>query len=269
MVARNVIKYLKVYRTLFKYSLIDATTYKVSFFIELFVELGYDTAFVIFFAVIFGNVHQIAGWSYNEILFLAGLNIVTSEWLLGLVMIFGLWQLPDNIKNGDVDIALLKPINSLFNLSLSKPYFTSIISVIPGFLLMFFAATRMHLGFNPFNILLGTVLVICGLIIGYSVFVIVASLSFRFTGASTLPRVGEKLIVDYKSNPLSAYQGALRAIMLFVVPAVFVSSVPASTILRGPDYPYVIWGIVLAAVFLTLAIKIWNTMINYYSSASS
>ncbi|HET8670372.1 MAG TPA: ABC-2 family transporter protein [Candidatus Saccharimonadales bacterium] len=269
MVARNLIKYLKIYKTLFKYSFIQTTAYRASFLFQIGVELGYQGVFVIFFVVIFGNVKELAGWDYNQILFLTGLNVVTSELIIGSIFIFGLWRLPAAIKDGDIDVALLKPVNALFNLSLAKPYFASILAAVPGLGLMWYAAARMDTPIPPFAIAVGVFLFSCGLVIAYSIAVIFSSLSFYFVSANGLPRMAGAIITQYKTNPFDVYQGALRVVFFFIIPAVFVSSVPAAAIVRTLDPLFVILSPVLAAVLLLLAIKIWNKMITYYSSASS
>lgn len=269
MVAKNLIKYLKIYKTLFKYSFIQSTAYRASFIFQMIVELGYQVVIVVFFVVIFGNVKEIAGWDYNQILFLTGLNVVASELIIGSIFIFGLWRLPTAIKDGDIDVALLKPVNALFNLSLARPYFASILAALPGFGLMWYAASRMDISISLGAILLGVLLFICGLVIAYSIAVIFSSLSFYFVSATGLPKIAEQIIVQYKTNPFDVYQGALRILFFFIVPVVFISSVPAAAMIRTLDPIMIILAPVFATVLLLLAVKTWNKMIKYYSSASS
>ena len=73
--------------------------YRFSFLVELFVEVGYQIISVLFLVVIFSNVKEIAGWSYAEMLFLTGLNIVSFELFLAGTLVFGLWRLPEDIPS--------------------------------------------------------------------------------------------------------------------------------------------------------------------------
>jgi ABC-2 type transport system permease protein len=266
---KTIKKYLKIYRVLLKYSLIQSTAYRASFFVEVLVELGYQIMFIIFFRVLFGHITEIAGWSYYEILFLAGLNVFFSEVLWGMVFVFGLSRLPEDIKNGSVDIALLKPLNPLFNLTLSKPYFTSLVAAPLGLYLMGYSAAQLHRAISITDIFFGTVIFCCGMVIAYSVSVILSSVSFRFLNIASFPQIIERTLDVYTRNPHTLYKGSLRIILFFIVPMVFVSSIPSSTILRGVEFQYVFLGLGLAAIFLCAAILTWNRMIRYYSSASS
>lgn len=269
MAVKIILKYLKIYWVVWKYSIIERATYPAEFLTGIIVECGYIGIFVLFFTILFGHITEIAGWNYYEILFLAGVNLVNGGLYWSMLFATGLMRLPEDIKNGNVDIALLKPINPLFTLTLSKPYFTSILSVIPGLYLMYYAMAQLHRTPSFLDILFGLVLFGCGLVIAYAIAVILSSLSFYFLNASAFPEIAARGIDFYTRNPHSIYTGILRVIVFFIIPVVFISSIPASTILRGVEFQYVFLGIGLAAIFLCAAILVWNRMIRYYSSASS
>lgn len=262
-------RYIKIYITFLRFSLIFSMTYRFSFIIQLFVEFGYNFLYVFFFQVIYGNVREIAGWSYYEVLLLAGLNIITSELIISTCYAMNLKDLPRKIRRGNIDIVLTKPLNSLFTLSLSRPYLSGITASVSGFSLVFYALGRLEVSLTPVNIIAGVFILICGCIIAYSVLVILSSLSFVFINNTKLPDTGHKIIEYYKGFPHQIYQGIFRVIFFFLIPVVFVSSVPASTIIRGVEFKYIVIAPVLAATFPFLAKKIWDKMINYYSSASS
>lgn len=267
--AANILRYLKLYRTLVKYSLISAMMYRVNFIFQLVVELGWQMVFVLFIVIVLGNVHAIAGWNYYQMMFLTGLNIVASEIILSAAFIFGLWNLPAAIKNGDIDVALLKPISPLFNLSLSRPYFAGFVATIPGLGLMLYALIHLQLHMPVLGIILSTCLFGCGLTIAYAMSVIITSLCFYFVNITALPRIASSIIIDFMSNPMDAYRGIVRTVFFFIVPIVFISSIPAAALTRTVGPWLILLAPVLAGGLLRLAIYIWDIMIKHYSSASS
>ncbi|MBI4225290.1 MAG: ABC-2 family transporter protein [Candidatus Sungbacteria bacterium] len=269
MAVKTIIKYLKIYRVVWKYSIIERATYPAEFLTGLIVECGYIGIFVLFFTVLFGHITEIAGWNYYEMLFLAGINLINGGLYWSMLFASGLMRLPEDIKNGNVDIALLKPINPLFTLTLSKPYFTSILSVIPGVYIIYYALAQLHRMPSLLDILFGSVLFCCGMVIAYAIAVMLSSLSFYFLNASAFPEIAARGIDFYTRSPHSVYTGALRIVLFFIIPVVFISSIPSSTVLRGVEFQYLFLGIGLAAAFLCMAILVWNRMIRYYSSASS
>lgn len=261
-------RYLKLYSIFARVALIKSMTYRVGFIVAILVDIGYSAVFVAFFAVMFQNIRQVAGWTYYEILFLSGLNIVVSEIVMGVVVIFNLHDLPEKIKNGDVDLALTKPVNSLFTLTLSSPYTTSIISSLPGFYLMYYASTHLAIKLSLVNLLGFVTILSCGFVICYSFMVIISSFSFKFVNMMSLPDIAQEIFFS-KSNPHTVYQGALKVIFFYVFPVVFVASIPARTLLSGLDWNFLFLAIVLAVVFVILMFKVWNSMLKSYSSASS
>src|SRR3989344_2363344 len=262
-------KYLRIYRINIKYALMVDTAYRFSFFLELFVEFGYQAVLILFMQVIFSNIGAIAGWSYYEILFLTGLNIISSDIIVGAFGVYNLWALPERIKNGEIDFVLLKPVNSLFSLALSQPYLTSFISSFTGIILMVYSVNQMHLTLNFINILSGMLMLGIGAIIVFCIMCIFGSLSFVFLNASQLPRLPSSMAFQFKIYPHQIYQGIWNFVLYFILPVIFMGSIPAETMLKGLKFEYLLLGIVLIIVFIFLTFKIWNKMIKYYASASS
>lgn len=267
--AAKMMRYLRLYRTLFAYGFMQTSAYRVSFVTEIVVELGWQIVFIVFFVVALGNTHTIAGWSRYQVLFLSGLNIVSSELILSAIYIFGLWRLPAAIKDGDIDLALLKPISPLFNLSLSKPYVTGFLATLPGFGLMTYALMRLGWHFSIDRLTLGIGLFICGFVIAYALSIILVSLCFYFVNASPIPKIAGSITTDFKSNPMDAYQGVARVVLYYVLPVVFISSVPAAAVTRQLSVSLIMLAQPLACGLLWLAVKIWKHMIRRYSSAGS
>jgi len=269
MVLTVIKKHLIIYRLYMKYGFILATVYRFSFFVQIFVELGYQVASVTVFWIYFSNASSIAGWSFPQMLVLNGINIIFSGFIVGGIMVFNLRQLPRKIKDGDIDLVLVKPINSLFQLSLGMPYFTGYLSCLPGFGLIAYGLHALNIMPSVLEVLMTVIVISCGCIIGYSIFVMVSALAFKFINLTTLPRIAERILFRFTSYPHDVYQGVIRSIFTFVLPVVFMSSVPASFLFKGVDWSFVLQGVVLSSLFLYITIKFWNRMILYYSSASS
>ncbi|MDP2918056.1 MAG: ABC-2 family transporter protein, partial [bacterium] len=147
-------RYFKIYSHYFRFSLMAAIVYRANFLVQLIVEFGYIFWLLFFIQVVYGNVSEIAGWNYLEMLFLIGCAIVFSELFVALFYVWGFRVLPEKIKNGEIDFVLVKPLHSLFALSLGRPYIASFISAIPGFYLMFYSFSHLNLALVPAKILL-------------------------------------------------------------------------------------------------------------------
>ncbi len=222
-----------------------------------------------FFHVIYANVNTVAGWTYHEVLFLVGLNIVVFQLLLALFYVWSLRILPERIAKGDIDMVLVKPLHSLFSLTFAQPYVASLLSVVPGFFLMGYALIQIGTPLQLSAVLVASIIVVCGMSIAYCCLVILSSLSFIFINAHFLPEVAVNLL-GFAQNPHTVYaSGLLRLAFFIIIPVVFIASIPTSVILKGINWWYLVSAIGLAVSFWIVLIRVWQSMISRYSSASS
>lgn len=263
-------RYARIYGKLLKYDIMYFLTFRTNFLICLFVELIYFFAFLTFYRVIFQNVKTIAGWTYDEIMFLYGFDMIMSEFAVGFVFANNTNTIPRKINTGEVDFALLKPLNSLFTLTFSSTYFPSIVSMIPGLYLMIISFQKLHIPFNMVNIISGFYLLICGMVIVYSIMTIIASFSFLTQNGELFPRLGMNSITNFSSYPHDLFKGfLLRMVFFFVLPTALVSSIPSKALLSGVSPSILIYSGCIAVLFFTSTTIIWRTIINNYTSASS
>lgn len=261
-------KYLKIYWYFLKFSLIRATTYRASFFIEFFLEIGYSVVLIIFFNIIYSNVNNIAGWNYHETMFLLGLTTIFSEIFLCSVMIFNLNNLPKKILDGEIDFDLTKPLNKLFKLSLGDIYIAGFPAIIPGIYLIIFSLPHLNTEISLFKILVILLMLLSGFILAYSIAVIMSSFCFVFLNGRYFPRIATDIIL-YSGRPHTIFFGVLKILFTYLIPVAFMISIPARTFLTNVDIKVLFESFSLAFVFFILAIFTWKHFITKYESASS
>ncbi|MBD3300373.1 MAG: hypothetical protein GF347_03400 [Candidatus Moranbacteria bacterium] len=262
-------KYFKIYLYLIRFFFIRVTTYRISFFIELGVELGYLVWTLVFFNVIYSQVNEVAGWSKDEMYFLVGLSVFSFELILALIFVDGLRRLPQIVNHGEFDFILLKPVNSLFFVSFGAPYLSGLLSSLIGIYLMIYSLIKTAVALNLINVLSFFVIYASGLVITYCLCVIFSSLVFIFPNSYLLVRVGLQ-VLNFSDYPQNIYKNQVLRILLFImVPVIFFTSIPAETIIKGVNYSYLALSVIMATVFFILTNLIWNKLVKRYSSASS
>lgn len=260
-------RYLRIYLMLAKYSIMMETEYRLGFLLEIFVEAAYIAVGLISIKVLFFNITEIAGWGINRILVLYGANVIFSEILLGTAFIFNLKSLPHKIKRGELDIILAKPLNSQFALTLWRPYFALIPSLIPGFALIYVGFKSGGFVLNPLLIVPSLIILTSGIVIAYSIGVLVTSLSFWMINASPLPPLASGLVLRFSDRPFSIFTGFWRIVFMFALPVAFMTSFPAQTLLGDFNWWWVPTSVFLATVFLKASNVFWNFALKRYTSA--
>ena len=91
--------------------------FKTNFLVRLFTEFMWLVMQFIYIKVIYGQTKDIAGWSMWEMVVLAGTNHVITQ-LFEALFYDNCTRLTDQIRQGDLDFNLIKPINSQFLVSL-------------------------------------------------------------------------------------------------------------------------------------------------------
>lgn len=164
-------------------------------------------------------------------------------------------------------MVLLRPVNSMFMLTLGRPYFTSSISAFAGFVISVYAVLMLDTAFSAYNLFMSVLLFVFGTVIAYCILVIFASMAFVLIDSKTIVRIPEVFLFNYKNQPHQIYYGVARYIFWFVLPVVFMVSIPAEVYLKGLDWPILVIASALTVVFFALTISIWKYMIRQYSSA--
>lgn len=265
----SVIKNLKRYSGLFamflRNNLNISMSYRTIFFTELAVQLGYQVVAIVLVGVVYANVESVAGWTYYEMLFLIGLDILTTEVLFGVFVVFNMRYLPELIKDGVVDTHLLKPVDDMFLLTMGRPWTLGVLSGISGIYLIVYSFVKSEVLFSVINCMSFIWILVCGSICIYSFLVIITSLSFRFTNVSVLPNIGSTLM-QFKRNPHQIYRGPLKVIFYVLIPVVFVGGIPSLALLRGIEVWYLAASTILAVLFVSFSRVVWLYMIKFYSS---
>jgi ABC-2 type transport system permease protein len=112
------------------------------------------------------------------------------------------------------------------------------------------------------------VVFVSGLIIAYSLGMIISTISMWFINAYPLPMLAQELIF-MSQNPYSIYAGIWKVVFLTLVPVAFMVSIPTSILLGHFSFWWVPASVTVAGVFLYASHRFWNFALKKYSSASS
>jgi ABC-2 type transport system permease protein len=180
------------------------------------------------------------------------------------------------IRTGNLDFALLKPVDTQFLISLQRIDWSSLADFVVAFLLLGYAMPRLE-NFQPTlaAAALYPLYVILGVLIMYSVMVTLAATSVWLGRNQTLYDFWF-YITNFSRYPLEIYDGPigiwLRMLFLFVVPVLVVVNVPARLMAKPfePEYRYLAWyGIAAALACLAASRWVFQRALASYRSASS
>ena len=243
-------------------------SYRVDFLVGLATSLTATLFAFGFLLVLFTKIPKLAGWKFEEVLFLYGFSLI--PYGLFNVVSLNLYEFGNNyIIEGKFDRVLLRPISSLFQVIFEAFRIESLHEVLTGIAVVWWAARRMHLDWTAVDIALLLVYGACGAVIYASVFLILTSVSFWFEDrVGITPPVWN--MIAFGRYPLSIYSGFIRFVLSWIIPFGFASFYPTVRLLGRAEYRTVsLFVPVVAAAFLGLALLVWNRGVRQYSSTGS
>jgi ABC-2 type transport system permease protein len=179
-----------------------------------------------------------------------------------------LFEMGRNIKSGAFDFFLAQPGNILFMASTRKLDLDGLCNSLVAMGVVAYAAHRLDLHPSAFDVLLYAVMILCGLIIHYSMLVITISLAFWITSAQGIEG-SYFTLAEFSRLPREAFKGIASVLFVWLLPVVVVSNAPAQILLHGFQPAWVLALVAATLAWFATAIFVFHRGLRRYASASS
>jgi ABC-2 type transport system permease protein len=243
-------------------------SYRGDFFVSLATSFAATIFALGFVVVLFKKVPQIGGWRFEEVLFLYGFSLIPYGFFN--IISLNLYEFGNNyIIEGKFDRVLLRPVSSLFQVLFETFRIESIQEIATGTFCMVYASHRLGIPWTPLRLAMLLFFGVCASIIYVSVFLMLTTVSFWFEDRIGVhPPVWN--MMAFGRYPLTIYSPVVQFFLCWIVPFGLASFYPSVRMLGRTVSPaYAPLVPVVAAVFLTVAISLWNIGTRHYSSTGS
>ena len=274
--------YHRVFLTFVRNSLVRDMMFPTNFIIESISSIGWVAMNLALYMLIFNYTNYLGtnsaggdAWDkYQFFVFLA-----TSLLINNVVQMFFMpnaEEFSELIRSGNLDFALLKPIDTQFLISLQKVDWSAAANLVLGVLLLAYALPRLD-GFTPslFAFALYPLYIVLGVLIMYSIMIGLAATSVWLGRNQSLYDFWF-YITNFARYPLEIYEGPvgnyLRWTLTFLLPVLVVVNVPARLLAKPfqPEYGYLaVFAILATAVSLVASRWVFQRALLSYRSASS
>lgn len=278
--------YPRVLLTFARNSLIRDMTFRTNFILESISSVSWTLMNVGFYLLVFHHAPYIgpdSGWGkYEFFVFLA------TSWLINsIIQTFFMpnaEEFSELIRTGNLDFALLKPIDTQFVVSLQRVEWSSLVNLFAGLALLGISLWKLTmrpvdpLVLEPLSVLLYPFYLLCGVAILYSLMISLAATSIWLGRNQSLYDFWF-YITNFARYPMEIYQRGwglpLWGFFTFIVPVLVVVNVPAR-LLAQPLNPRAWWewplaGFALVATAVSLIVSRWifqRSLLSYRSASS-
>ena len=222
-----------------------------------------------------------SGWGENEFFIFLGTIWVINSLIQTFVMV-NAERFSELIRTGDLDFALLKPIDTQFLISFPRINWAQLPNGMLGVLLIVYSLSQLadKVYLSVWTVLGFIFFVGCGAVVMYSVMIVLASTSIWLGRNQNLYNFWF-YITNFYRYPMEIYQRpgigmVLWAIFTFVIPILVVSNVPARVLAQPLGTPWKSWewglaGFAVLATLWSLLVSRWvfkRALLSYRSASS-
>ncbi len=279
--------YLNVFLTFAKNSMIRDMSFRMNFILQCISSLSWAAMNYGLFKIIYqfsDSIGRQTGWGESEFfIFLGTIWIINS--LIQTFFMANATEFSEMIRTGNLDFALLKPIDTQFLISFPRVNWSQLANAFLGLAVIIFYLHELlndpskKMDFTMWSVPAYIFFVFCGTVVMYSVMITLASTSIWMGRNQNLHNFWF-YITNFYRYPMEIYERgigwALWGTFTFVVPILVVSNVPARVLAQPLGGHWGLWDWTLAAMSVVAAagslwISRWvfRVALRSYRSASS
>lgn len=260
--------HVSLYAEYFRLSLKMVAQYRADFALVVAGSIVRDGAAILFIGIIYGRIPALAGWSLNELLLAYGL-LATGGNLSG-IFLNSAHNLSWYVREGHFDVLLIRPVRPLFQVIGEQPFNpTSLGNLLVAVATIAVALGRLGLPFRPWWLLYFPAVIVSAALITFSINLMVACLTFRFTNVSSLMIVLGYL-PEFARFPPAIFAAPIAFVLTWVMPHAMAGIYPAALLLGKEDYAH--YGLIAPAIgwlFLALALLVYRVTSRWYTSTGT
>lgn len=263
---KNVLRNISLYISFITASIKEMLIYRLDCIVGILSQTLTQVVEIIFIWIVFQNTSNLAGWSYEQILLLYGITLMSvsvCSFLFDATYDLG----PVFIREGEFDKLLLRPVHPLISVLGSSKDFVSFGYLVIGLIITIMMFTKLAIPITFWLIIkLLFFIIIGGLILGgiETIFSVAAFWTYRSNEVVwTFYRV--YTLTQY---PIDIYSGFVKILITFILPFAFVAYYPTMDYLGFNKY--MIWlSPVVAIIIWIIAIGVWNWALKKYRSTGT
>jgi ABC-2 type transport system permease protein len=260
-------RYLRLYLHFLRFSFSRAMEFRVDFFFRIVMDAAFYVVQIAFFSVIYRHTALLGGWDFDQALvFACGFFLIDA--LHMTVFANNMWWLPIFVNKGDLDYYLVRPVSSLFFLSLRDFAANSFVNLLLASALLAWALARYPGPLDAPHVALYVALLVNGALLYWLIHLAFLIPVFWLHSNRGL---GETFYVieKYSERPDRIFHGWLRRLLVTALPFSLLASFPARLLFEGITPRLLAHTLGVTVLFFLGVLWFWGRALRGYSSASS
>lgn len=261
------IRYMRLYANFLRFSFSKAFEFRIDFYFRILMDIIYYAVNILFFKVIFLHSNILAGWTEAQVMVFVGAFIVIDA-LNMTIFANNFWAMPSLINKGNLDYYLLRPVSTLFFISFQDFAANSFVNLLIAGGILVWTMIQYPDPISILNLVLFLFLILNGTLL-YAFVRLLFVLPVFWTHSSRGLDMMFWGFARFMERPHQIFYGAVRIILLTVLPFALMASLPTEVLFSSNPWPIVGYCVLLSCVFFISVLGLWRLGLRSYSSASS
>jgi ABC-2 type transport system permease protein len=261
------LRYLRLIKAIARYQLTRELEFPSNFVVATSIHLFFILVNLAFFSLIWFRVGGFGGLTPYQMLFFIGTYHLADS-IYVIFTFFGIMEIPDLVRKGDMDFILTKPVPSQFMTTFRRFSWFGLTDMALGLTMIIYAVVKIPLHFSWYNLLFFVVMVVTGAAISYAMSCLVMTLSFMLIAVDAVWATFFE-IAEFERYPMSVYPPPWRTVFSVTLPMIMVANFPAFFGLGKLSPWQLVWFFLAGALLIYGSHRFWEFGLKRYQSASS
>jgi len=258
---------LRLLAVFYRTSIQTDMEYRADFFARILASiLGLITT-IGSLAIAFQYTPDLKGWTLPQALVLLAMYYVMD----GLIEMFiapNMREIMNQVREGTLDFVLLKPVSAQFMATFRTINVWRAANLVVGTGLAIYTIQRLALQIGAPQALAFAGSVLAGLCVIYSFWLVLVTLTFWVVRLENIEQIVWQAF-EAGRYPVEIYPAWLRMTLTYVVPVMFIITVPAQALTGRVDPTFSLVALAVALVSVLASSAFWRFGLRHYTGASA
>ncbi len=258
---------LKLLSAFFKVNVQLALAYRADTIVNILLNIMWLGWELLSLSIIFNNTTTLGGWGLPELIALLGVFRLVNTMMVALI-----WpnteKFNQSIRDGSMDYTILQPANSMFLVTFSRITVWRIWDLVLAIVLIVVGINMSGDLITPLHILSFILLALSGMIVIYSLWIVLIAFTFWFTKFDNNVTIMQALM-DSGRYPVSVYPVWMRIIVTYIIPIAVATTIPLQALRGELSIQKIAIFFLVAVISFIVASLAWKSGLKRYSGASS
>jgi ABC-2 type transport system permease protein len=259
--------YLRLLSVFYRTSIQTDIEYRADFFTRLIASLLGLLTTIGSLSIAYQYAQEIKGWSFPQAMTLLAVYYLM-DGLIEMLIAPNMREIMNQVREGTLDFVLLKPVSAQFMATFRTINVWRASNVLVGLGLSVYAIQSLSLTIGFAQGVAFAITLLCGMAVIYSFWLVLVTLTFWFVRIDNLEQIIWQAF-ETGRYPVEIYPMWLRTTLTYVVPVVFIITVPASTLTGRIPPDAALVAMVISSAALAAGSAFWRFGLRHYTGASA